>query len=258
METEAFMRETGFSDEARRAVRACRLSREEIKSLPQRSWLNETYTGDRPDYVLALFAHYLARYSEQAYSAKGLAREEWLDTMRDLAIWSSNLQSVGGECGVRETHWLAHLVRTEIFRLGRLQFIPRVAQAPVCFGGNEFPAGTPYAEVHIPQGGKLSVEAVNASFRRAGELFGSRFYSCESWLLSPKLKTLLSGGNIISFASRFTVTESDERDRSAERYVFGRIGDPQAYRAENEFARRVKELALRGVFVGSALGYCLA
>ena len=219
METEAFMRETGFSDEARRAVRACRLSREEIESLPQRSWLNETYTGDRPDYVLALFAHYLARYSEQAYSAKGLAREEWLDTMRDLAIWSSNLQSVGGECGVRETHWLAHLVRTEIFRLGRLQFIPRVAQAPVCFGGNEFPAGTPYAEVHIPQGGKLSVEAVNASFRRAGELFGSRFYSCESWLLSPKLKTLLSGGNILSFASRFTVTESDERDRSAERYA---------------------------------------
>lgn len=252
------MRAIGFSEHQIAAIQKISVSEEEAEALPKAPFLDAPYTGSQPEKVLALFVHYLASYSELAYSVCGLSREEWLGTMRDLVIWSNYLFAERGELGIRETHWLAHLVRTEIFRLGRLQFVPRLAEEQVIFNGRTFPIGTPYCEVHIPADGKLLPADVDASFARAKKLLAPQFYSCESWLLSPKLKTYLSGGNILAFASRFTVVEFDEGDRSAERYIFGRIGAPQDYIAQNSFSARVKEAAISGNYVGSATGYRLS
>ena len=251
------MRAIGFSEEYVAAVGKIPVTEEEIESLPTASFLEASYIGERPDKVLALFVHFLALHSERAYHVRGLTRTEWLNTMRDLVLWSDHLLHERGEIGIRETGWLAHLVRTEIFRLGRLQFVPKVSEEEVRFGGNVFPAGTPYCEVHIPADGKLLPEEVDASFARVKQLFSPCFFSCDSWLLSPKLKQFLQGGNILSFASRFTVVETDTCNRSAERYIFGRIENPQDYIVQNAFSARVKAAACAGDYIGSALGYLL-
>ena len=255
MDYQEFMREIGFSENQIAAIKRITVSDEEIKALPRAPFLEEDYAGGRPDWVLALFVHYLAAYSEEAYLKRGLTRTEWLSTMQDLALWCNQLLIERGEFGIRETHWLSHFVRTEIFRLGRLQFVPRISESEVVFNGQRFPVGTPYCEVHIPADGKLTPAEADLSFARAKALFAPRFFSCESWLLSPKLHAFLDGGNILAFALRFTIVETDEHDRSAERYIFGRIGAPDDYVARNQFSARVKEGAREGNYVGSALGY---
>lgn len=249
------MREIGFSENQIAAIKRITVSDEEIKALPRAPFLEEDYAGDRPDRVLALFVHYLAAYSEEEYLKRGVTRTEWLGTMQDLALWCNQLMTERGEFGIRETHWLSHLVRVEIFRLGRLQFVPRISEREVVFNGLRFPVGAPYCEVHIPANGKLTPAEADLSFARAKALFAPQFFSCESWLLSPKLNEYLSGGNILAFASRFTLVETDERDRSAERYIFGKIGNPDEYVARNPFSVRVKAGAQEGNYVGSALGY---
>ncbi len=253
-----FMKAIGLPEYAIAAVERIALPEEEIKNLPRATFLNEPYKGDRPDYVLALFVKYLAKYSEESYRKRGAMREEWLSTMSDLAIWCKQLFCESGEVGIRETHWLAHLVRTEIFRLGRLQFVPHVLSEELRCRGNSLPAGTRYCEVHIPAEGRLSPALVDDSFARAKQLFSPELFTCESWLLSPKLQGLLSGGNILAFASRFQVVCVDEADRSAERYIFGRISNPSEYLPANGFSARVRDMALEGNFVGSAYGICLA
>ncbi|MDE7297083.1 MAG: hypothetical protein K2N84_07465, partial [Clostridia bacterium] len=115
-----------------------------------------------------------------------------------------------------------------------------------------------YAEVHIPAEGRLLPEFVGASFARAKQLLSPELFTCESWLLSPKLNGLLSGGNILAFASRFQVVSVDETDRSAERYIFGKIKSPSEYLPANAFAAHVRDMALDGNFVGSAFGIYLA
>ena len=255
MNCEEFMRAIGFSEEQIAAIQKISLSKEEIEALPKAPFLDASYSGDRPDRVLALFVSYLSSHGESAYRVRGLTREEWLGTMRDLLIWSNHLQAERGELGVRETGWLSHLVRTEIFRLGRLQFVPRLSEEEITIKGHAFPIGTPYCEVHVPADGKLLPADADASFARARELFAPQFFSCESWLLSPKLKAFLGSGNILAFAARFRLAQFDEGDRSAERYVFGKIGDPQEYVAKNSFSARVKAAACAGDYVGSALGY---
>lgn len=251
------MHEIGLPERHISVVKQISLSEEEVRALPASPLSEADYAGDRPDRVLALFVHFLAE-SEPKFLARGLCREEWLATVRDVTIWTKHLLLERGEIGLRETAWLSHLVRAEIFRLGRLQFVPRLSEEEVAFGGRIFPAGTMYCEVHIPAEGKLEAAEADASFARAKELFSPRFFSCDSWLLSPKLKKFLDSGNILAFASRFTVVKTDENDRSAERYIFGKIGDPKEYVAENAFSMRVKEAAGLGDCLGSALGYLLA
>lgn len=255
MEIGKFMRAIGLSARAIAAVKQANVPLNEALGLPGMPLSDGRYEGDRPDRILALFVGYLAARSEADYLVRGVTREEWLDTMRDLAIWSDFLFAERGEVGIRETHWLFHLVRTEIYRLGRLQFVPCRSEREVSFGNNVFPAGTRYCQVHIPAGERLFPSAADASFRRAAELFSPAFYACESWILSPKLGEFLQEGNLVSFAARFERTKTDLSDRSAERYIFGRIGDPRTYLPRNAFAEKVKAAALRGEAFGSALGY---
>lgn len=253
------MNSIGLSDESKRIVNGIdvSLSEDTFVSLPERELLKKYYGGDRPNYVLSLFVRYLSVYGEGRYANTGvqLTKSEWLDTMRDLTLWSDRLYAESGERGLRETHWLAHLIQADIFRLGRLQFVPRISKEQVSFGDKIFPVGSKYCEVHIPQGEAMSPRLVDNSFLRAQELLQPEYYVCESWLLSPRLKEMLKGGNILSFSARFFITETDFKDRSGERYIFGKIGDPTDYQPRNELVKRVKEAALRGKFLGSARGY---
>lgn len=254
MNSETFLKAIGLGEPYLSAVAACPVSEEEAISLPASPYLDAHYEGPHPEKMLALFVRYLSEYSEEAYHVRGIGHADWLMSMTDVAVWARALMRESGEIGLRETGWLAHLVRTEIFRLGRLQFIPRTLQTPRVYG-REYPAGTPYCEVHIPVGGPLLPAEADASFRAAEALFSPALFTCDSWLLSPRLRALVPHGNIADFSARFTLLSVDETSRSAERYIFGRVGDPHGYTAETSLARAVKAEVLAGRPLGTAYGY---
>ena len=104
--------------------------------------------------------------------------------------------------------WLAKVVTCGVFVLGRLQFEP----------AEPSPEG-PVWNTHIPEAGPLDPAACDESFDRAVAFFRERgdattnAFACHSWLLDDQLAEYLpAGSNILKFARRFTLTDTETTD----------------------------------------------
>ena len=82
--------------------------------------------------------------------------------------------------------------------------------------------------LHIPSDADLSPAAVNRSLGQIGS-FVQRYFPqwaaapmvCDSWLLSPALRPMLSqSSNIRAFAARFTIKEYRSQDKEFFRWLF--------------------------------------
>jgi hypothetical protein len=134
----------------------------------------------------------------------------------DEAVTRATLQDVGrkhrlyGAASVLP--WIVGLLRADVVELGRLQVERR--------------RGRHGHALHIPETGPLQPTAVDESLARAREFTGATAFSCESWLLDPRLQHGLPGSNIAAFAARFEIVEpgapSTAASADAAKFVFRR------------------------------------
>ena len=82
-------------------------------------------------------------------------------------------------------------------------------------------------------------------------------YSCDSWLLSPRLKPLLSKkSNILSFQNRFHIVRENNEDKGYIEWLF-QVPIDTNYKnlpAKTDLQKKVKEILLNGGNIGSAYG----
>ncbi len=169
------------------------------------------------DDILPLFvlAH-LADYTRKEQEALGIPHEITVASLRDVNLWIGNYRNVHGKFGVMEFDWLLYHWRSEIFRIGRLQFRPLKAREST-------PSGEYELEVHIPQGEPLKPEACLDSFERAKEFMAKiypekkfDYFVCSSWLLSPHLANFLpEDGNTVRFMRMWTIHSLAETQSNA-------------------------------------------
>lgn len=123
---------------------------------------------------------------------------------------------------------------------------------------------TPVLGIHIPEGADLRIEAVKESIRFAKKYFGEekyRFLVCESWLLDPHLKQMLSPkSRILEFASLFWRTPIAQKERVPQilERVFGpefRMEDLEKQECVTQLQKALKNHLLSGGMVGSMGGY---
>jgi hypothetical protein len=87
--------------------------------------------------------------------------------------------------------------------------------------------------MHIPEGDSLSPSSVDDALAKARAWFGDDQIVCTSWLLDPGLHELGEQSNIVKFAGRFDLVETDvepgrrdeanrEADHDVCRFVFRR------------------------------------
>jgi hypothetical protein len=159
-----------------------------------------------------------------------------------------------GDTGLDAPIWLFAVLSGSLYQLGRLQFDLRGwrADEPV----PPIDTGAWVLDVHIPESGPLTPDAVADSFDRAGGFFGQHFPDkpvrvavCASWLLDPYLgEHLAPSSNMVAFQRQFTPygdprddeldavyftfgqrsldnLDSLPRDSSLQRLVLGRLAD---------------------------------
>lgn len=211
--------------------------------------------------ALALYLRWAA-ITYQQYCDLGIPEAVFWDTFQDFILWSDECMRVTGKPGLTEWGWNSLLLRMEVFRIGRLEYQPRVLAHDITSGNTHLPAGTPVLEVHIPAGTSLVSHELCASFDSAVPFFHQYFqrsfawFHCHSWLLSPALQHLLApSSGILQFQQFFDVYDEDFSFPQAEQRVFGCIlSDPAQYDVHTSLQRALKRYLMCGNRVGMGLG----
>lgn len=201
------------------------------------------------------------------YAEKGISDSIFYDTMSDIGVWTGECRRTGrAASGLENTAWLAHHVRLELFKLGRLQFQP--IKRPVILNMGlkcaiktlKLPAQC--LNVHIPRMGKLDENAWRASFYAAPMFFKKYFaaeYSvcvCLSWLLYPgNEKFMGEKSNITKFSAAFDIVGSRRLDGDALYYIFGsRKPDMQKLTPKTSLQKSALEYYKQGGKFGLGFG----
>ncbi len=199
--------------------------------------------ADAGQAFLYLFVH-LAMDCYPAYCRRGIPDRIYYDTFRDIAIWAEEYRQETGQAGLGEDCWLWLHPQLRIFRLGRLQFQPCAMPRELLLPERRIWQGEPVLDVHIPKDGPLDPDAVQDSYRQAGEFFRgfSPVFLCESWLLCPELPRLLrADSNILKFQAGYRLYGIEPNSRQAEERIFGRLcSDPSEYPETTSLQRAAK------------------
>ncbi len=199
------------------------------------------------------------------YQKLGISDSVFFDTFRDIAIWSEECQLQSHGPGLIQWTWNAFALRMELFRIGRLQYQPRVLTENLYSEKNVLPAGTPVLEVHIPAGAPLRTKEIRQSMEDAIQFYadklGKRYsaFHCHSWLLANELKEILpADSGIMKFQSLFYVYKEDYDFHQAEERVFGSIQAlPDGYPETTSLQRNLKKYLQDGGKVGMGAGIIL-
>ncbi|GAA1536386.1 hypothetical protein HD600_001518 [Microbacterium ginsengiterrae] len=135
--------------------------------------------------------------------------------------------------------WLVGILRGDVIQVGRLQVERR--------------AGAHGHALHIPESGALSPALVDDSLHRAAAITGAKTFSCESWLLDPRIGSAIPASNIAGFAARFCILDpgaaSAEASAAVAKFVFRRslseVRDPAVVVPRSSLERLVAS-TLRG------------
>lgn len=185
-----------------------------------------------------------------------------VDTLKDIVTWTKTWTNLKGELYLGQLSWLFYHLRGEIFKLGRLQFkaakfVNDVEELNVKKGQNVI-------EIHIPEGGKLTVDECKKSIESAKEFYGKHFpqfeyeyFSCHSWLLDQTLKKYLDeNSNILSFGDMFKRV-AKEPSTAVMRYVVrwdATLSNLNEIDPKTSFAKKIKQAILSGEEFYEVLG----
>jgi hypothetical protein len=128
---------------------------------------------------------------------------------------------------------------------------------------DEIAQGEPLLSVHIPSGAPLSREELTRSYDFARKFFAEHFpeyrYTkiyCHTWLLSPKLKSIVKpGGGIDNFQRDYRILWTDGEADDCVGWVFGRkYENPEQLPEKTTLQKAIKEMMLSGGHLGAAAG----
>lgn len=201
-----------------------------------------------------------AAISREKYKEMGISESIFSDTMKCFTRFVGEHRESYGQIGFDRDFWTGRQLSLQLFRLGELEFEKCIFH------------GEPVISIHIPSDADFSREQCCASIKNAVCFFDSQYrkygnlcgapdfskvpYICESWLLSPALKTLLPPhSKIIRFQEMFDICSVNEEDMSFVEWVYKRRDLPFDQLPENtSLQKNMKTYLLSGGRVGEACG----
>lgn len=204
---------------------------------------------DDPDHLKMLLCQLEAvRRVHAKYLDMGIPEDVFTDTMKCFARFLGECQARNGRMYFDRGWWTYRQTSMDLFRIGALEY--------------EFGEGGAM-RLHIPSDADLSESSVDRSLNLAKAFFQKHYpddpydrYVCESWLMSPTLRSLLpEGSRIRSFQERFSIGP-EEPSASCLEWLF-RVPKGTGLEAlpeKTSLQRRAKKLLLEGGTLGEATG----
>ena len=193
-----------------------------------------------------------ARQVFDQYQKKHIKDTIYRDTMKCFSRFIEECKKKNGRMFFDRDWWTYRQISMSLFRIGELEYEFQKYEDENVIA------------IHIPSDANLSKEAVDASMKQAEIFFQTYYhdykyekYSCDSWLLSPRLKPLLSRkSNILSFQNRFHIVRENNEDKGYIEWLF-QVPIDTNYKdlpAKTDLQKKVKEILLNGGNIGSAYG----
>lgn len=186
------------------------------------------------------------------YQEKHIPQDIYADTMKCFTRFIAECEKKNGRMFFDRDWWTYRQISMSLFRIGELEY--------------EFceQEGEPVIAIHIPSDAALSKDTIGHSLEQAGIFFRTYYpeyiydkYTCDSWLLSPALRPLLSDkSNILSFQDYFTILREDTEDKDYIEWLFQVPADTEVkdLPAATSLQKKVKETLMNGGAIGSAYG----
>ena len=120
-------------------------------------------------------------------------------------------------------------------------------------------AGDSVINVHIPESSGFCRENVEASYRECYDVFAKCFpefkpkaFTCFSWMMEPRIRTLLGdGSNIVAFQSKYLRFPQKSRGKAVYTFLFRVDPDTKVedFPEASSLQRKVKELYRKGEYI---------
>jgi len=198
------------------------------------------------------------------YRLEEISEQIYYDTMSDIDIWAEDYKKTNGHYGIKEIKWIEKSLEMKIFKLGRLQFeVLEGESAQQIIRKSGLDGEFLVLDTHIQSGTSLYEEKCDESYDMAvkfylerGYKFSNILFTCDSWLLNPQLKNMLSmESNIIKFQNRYTLISHDSESRQMEERVFGELKyNPVYYQEKTSLQKNLKKALFKGEKLGTARG----
>lgn len=193
-----------------------------------------------------------ARRVYEKYQEKQIPKFIYTDTMKCFPRFISECKEKNGRAFFDRGWWTYRQTSMNLFRIGELEYQFKTAE------------NKPVIAIHIPSDADLSAKAVDQSLQQAHIFFNTYYhdynynqYTCNSWLLSPALKPLLSeDSHILAFQHRFSVIQEDKDAKEYIEWLFHVPihTDTRCLPEVTSLQKKVKQLLLNGKTIGSACG----
>lgn len=216
-----------------------------------------TLLGEDPDGFKLLYCYLeCARRAHDGYQRLGIPDEIYTETMKCFPRFLAEYRQERGALAFDRGWWAYRQTSLQLFRIGALEYEFALLK------------GVPALALHIPSDANLSAQEVDRSLVQAEVFFKTCFpdfsfehYTCDSWLLSPRLRPLLAqNSRILAFQNRFRLLEDRPDDREFIQWLFQAPQDtpPEALPCRTSLQRQVKRLLLQGGSIGCTFGVLTA
>lgn len=186
------------------------------------------------------------------YRKLGISEEIYIATMKCFSRFLGECRKNTGCEEFDRGWWTWRQTSMLLFRIGELEY-ERTEYRGECA-----------VSIHIPSDCVLIRERIRESLELARDFMKKYYpeyenvvYFCESWLLSPRLRTILpEASHIRQFQEMFELIEGLPEDREFLQWVFGTQEDmPVSGLPERtSLQRKIKEQLLAGQNLGAAVG----
>lgn len=201
--------------------------------------------------------------------AQGISKQVLLDTFCCLHRMAGEYRREFGYFGFDRGFWVWRQTCGTLVRLGTLEFEYLPALSEWAAGITGLQAGLPVLSVHIPSAADLSREALDDSYQQARTFYREhpcmclkdgqvpQGIICNSWLLSPTLRTLLKpNSGIRRFAEDFQLCHSEAESKGCWHFLFMAKDDvaPADLPENTSLQRSVKAHLMAGGGIGGGFG----